>query len=560
MNKISRRNFLKVAGAGAAAMGLAACGGSSSSSSSVAASSTAANAAADTLSGTIEYWSSWSETENQALVLKQAADAFTQLHPNVKINFTFNGRDNRNLVVSAIEAGTQIDLMDANIDNVQKLWSENIKDLSSYIDKTYDTTNGKAYKDVVIPSMISLAGSLFDGKTMCIPYIPQAFMIFCNKGLLEECGVTEYPQTWEELMDACEKVKAAGHIPVTTDSNYCTSWVGYYMSRRLGNDRVMELAKDSSQWASEQGVKDTAEAIANMAAKGYFDPNIESNVYPAAQQDMVISENVAMYINGTWLPNEVAETTPDDFKWGAFAFPEVPNGVEGTECGCYSTYAIAVNKDCDDAATQAAVEFIVYLTTSEWDQEFTNQANAMSRFKFRGAGLIQALIIIGLAIPNIMIVMPLFSVVSALNLSGTHFTLIFLYTACSVPYTTFFLLTFFKGISTSFEEAAAIDGCGPIQCFWKIMFPLAQPAIVTVSIFNFIGKWNEYFMALIFANKSNLRPIGVGLYQTVTSMMNSGDWAGMFASVVIVFVPTVVIYAFLSDKIISGVTAGGNKG
>ena len=87
------------------------------------------------------------------------------------------------------------------------------------------------------------------------------------------------------------------------------------MSRRLGNDRVMELAKDSSQWASEQGIKDTAEAIAYMAAKGYFDPNIESNVYPAAQQDMVISENVAMYINGTWLPNEVAATTPDDFKW-----------------------------------------------------------------------------------------------------------------------------------------------------------------------------------------------------------------------------------------------------
>lgn len=110
------------------------------------------------------------------------------------------------------------------------------------------------------------------------------------------------------------------------------------------------------------------------------------------------------------------------------------------------------------------------------------------------------------------------------------------------------------------ECTILIDGHTNIQCFWKIMFPLAQPAIVTVSIFNFIGKWNEYFMALIFANKSNLRPIGVGLYQTVTSMMNSGDWAGMFASVVIVFVPTVVIYAFLSDKIISGVTAGGNKG
>lgn len=187
-------------------------------------------------------------------------------------------------------------------------------------------------------------------------------------------------------------------------------------------------------------------------------------------------------------------------------------------------------------------------------------AYCMSRFKFKFSRLFQQLIIIGLAIPGIMIIMPLFSIVSALNMSSSRFTLIFLYTATFVPYTTFFLMTFFKGISSTYEEAAAIDGCGPIKTFWKIMFPLAQPAIVTVTIFNFIGKWNEYFMALIFANKSELRPIGVGLYQTVTSMMNSGDWAGMFASVVIVFVPTVIIYIFLSDKIISGVTAGGVKG
>ena len=114
-------------------------------------------------------------------------------------------------------------------------------------------------------------------------------------------------------------------------------------------------------------------------------------------------------------------------------------------------------------------------------------------FKFRGAGLIQALIIIGLAIPNIMIVMPLFSVVSALNLSGTHFTLIFLYTACSVPYTTFFLLTFFKGISTSFEELPLSTAAARSSASGKLCSLWPQPAIVTVSIFNFIGKWNEYF-------------------------------------------------------------------
>ena len=187
-------------------------------------------------------------------------------------------------------------------------------------------------------------------------------------------------------------------------------------------------------------------------------------------------------------------------------------------------------------------------------------AYCLSRFKFRGSGIIQALIILGLAIPNIMVVMPLFSIVNSLNLSGTHLTLIFIYTAGSVPYTTYYLMTFFKSISTSFEEAAAIDGCGFFRCFWKIMFPLARPAVMTVTIFNFIGKWNEYFMALIFANKSELRPIGVGLYQVVTSMMNSGDWAGMFASVVIVFVPTVIIYALLSKHIVGGTTAGGVKG
>ena len=186
-------------------------------------------------------------------------------------------------------------------------------------------------------------------------------------------------------------------------------------------------------------------------------------------------------------------------------------------------------------------------------------AYCLTRFKFRFSGLIKKSIVTALGIPGIMIVMPLFSIVSTLKLGGTHLTLIFIYTATSVPYTTFFLMAFFQGISEAYEEAAAIDGCGPIQCFWRIMFPLAQPAVMTVTIFNFISRWNEYFMALIFANKSELRPVGVGLYQTVQSMMQSGDWAGMFASVVIVFMPTVIIYLFLSDKIVVGVTSGGVK-
>ena len=110
-------------------------------------------------------------------------------------------------------------------------------------------------------------------------------------------------------------------------------------------------------------------------------------------------------------------------------------------------------------------------------------AYCLTRFKFRFSGLIKKSIVTALGIPGIMIVMPLFSIVSTLKLGGTHLTLIFIYTATSVPYTTFFLMAFFQGISEAYEEAAAIDGCGPIQCFWRIMFPLAQPAVMTVTIF-----------------------------------------------------------------------------
>lgn len=187
-------------------------------------------------------------------------------------------------------------------------------------------------------------------------------------------------------------------------------------------------------------------------------------------------------------------------------------------------------------------------------------AYVLSRFKFKGNTVIQNLIATALGIPAIMIILPLFSIVTSLRMTNTRFTIIFLYIAINVPFTIFFLLTFFKNLSFTFEEAAAIDGCSPIKTFWLIMFPLAQPGIITVTIFNFITVWNEYFMSMIFANKTAVRPVAVGLYNMVQSMRYTGDWGGMFASVVIVFAPTFVLYLFLSEKIIAGVTGGAIKG
>ncbi len=186
-------------------------------------------------------------------------------------------------------------------------------------------------------------------------------------------------------------------------------------------------------------------------------------------------------------------------------------------------------------------------------------AYVLSRFKFIGDKLIKTSLIVTMSIPTIMIIMPLYSLAVQWNVRGRTL-LIILYIMMRVPYTTIYLLSFFATLSRSYEEAAAIDGCSPAKTFWKIMLPLIQPAIVTVTIFNFLSVWNEFFMAFIFASGEKLAPVGVGLMNIVNSMKYSGNYGGLFAAVIIVFLPTFLLYIFLSEKIISGVTGGGVKG
>ena len=159
-----------------------------------------------------------------------------------------------------------------------------------------------------------------------------------------------------------------------------------------------------------------------------------------------------------------------------------------------------------------------------------------------------------------MIIMPLFSVVSALNAGDSKLTLIILYVVTSIPFCTFYLLPAFTDISPTYEEAAAIDGCGPLRAFWTIVFPLAGSSVTTLVIFQFIGKWNEYFMALIFAGSTKNMSLSVALYQLIVAMTREGGWSGMFAAVAFVSAPTIILYVLLSKKIIGGVTAGGLKG
>lgn len=180
---------------------------------------------------------------------------------------------------------------------------------------------------------------------------------------------------------------------------------------------------------------------------------------------------------------------------------------------------------------------------------------------FRGRRTILSMFLTCMSIPGVMIVIPIYGIAARMGLIGNLTTLFVLYSVINVPYTVFFLTGFFSSIPASLEEAAQIDGCSQNRAFWSIVFPMAQPGIITVTIFNFMGIWNEYFMAVIFANSNdNVRTLSVGLQNMINSMKYSGDWAGLFACIVIVFLPTFILYLFLSDRIIAGVTGGAVKG
>ena len=186
-------------------------------------------------------------------------------------------------------------------------------------------------------------------------------------------------------------------------------------------------------------------------------------------------------------------------------------------------------------------------------------AYVLSRWEFTGGKALRIGLVIAMSVPVIMVIMPLYSLSVQWGIKG-RVLLVLLYIMLRVPYTTIYLLDFFSTLSRTYEEAAYLDGCSGPNTFLKIMLPLVQPAIITVTIFNFMSVWNEFFMALIFTSSESMAPVGVGLLNIINSMKYTGQYGGMFAAVIIVFLPTFLLYIFMSEKIIAGVTGGGVKG
>jgi ABC-type glycerol-3-phosphate transport system permease component len=183
----------------------------------------------------------------------------------------------------------------------------------------------------------------------------------------------------------------------------------------------------------------------------------------------------------------------------------------------------------------------------------------LTRIQFPGVKWLTNLFIAGIGIPYPVLFIPLFGMLAAFKVVDTLPGLILVYVCLSIPFTVFLLNGFFGNLPIELEEAAALDGASPYRTFLQVMLPLVSPGLLTAAIFNFIGLWNEYLLALIFITSAEKRTLSLGLYALQGSMTYTGDWVGLFAGVVIVMLPTILLFVFLSEKMISGITLGAVK-
>jgi ABC-type glycerol-3-phosphate transport system permease component len=190
-------------------------------------------------------------------------------------------------------------------------------------------------------------------------------------------------------------------------------------------------------------------------------------------------------------------------------------------------------------------------------------AYALARFYHPAGRAVFWLFLAGLMIPAQLAVIPLFFELRGLGLLNSRSGLILVYTANGLPFAIFILAGFFRSLPRSLYEAAVIDGCGEFAAFWRVLLPLARPGLVTVAIFQFIGVWKEYFFAFMLVGgdvDGNARTLPLGLANLSITAQYRSDYGMLFAGIVLVTLPILVVYLLLQRHIVKGVAAGALKG
>lgn len=189
----------------------------------------------------------------------------------------------------------------------------------------------------------------------------------------------------------------------------------------------------------------------------------------------------------------------------------------------------------------------------------------LSRFDFKGRRILNVAFMAGLFININYIVVPIFLMLSDANKAlgvefflDNRFILALIYASSALPFTIYLLSGYFKTLPKGFEEAAYIDGCGYFKTMVKIMVPMAKPSIITVILFNFLSFWNEYIIAYTLMDEHGT--LAMGLKNLMAVERTATNYGIMYAGLVIVMLPVLILYICVQKQLTEGMTLGGLKG
>lgn len=199
-------------------------------------------------------------------------------------------------------------------------------------------------------------------------------------------------------------------------------------------------------------------------------------------------------------------------------------------------------------------------------------AYCLSRFKFKGSKFLNIAFMAGLFINVNYIVVPIFlmlkdgdiwlkKVLGETFLLNNLVVLAVVYAATALPFTIYLLSGYFATLAHDYEEAAYIDGASYSTTMWKIIFPMAKPSIITVILFNFLSFWNEYIISMtLMSSAKGPKTLPVGLLNLMQAQQAAAQFGIMYAGLVIVMLPTLILYICVQSKLTQGMTVGGLKG
>ncbi len=185
-------------------------------------------------------------------------------------------------------------------------------------------------------------------------------------------------------------------------------------------------------------------------------------------------------------------------------------------------------------------------------------AFVLARYAFRGREAMYTLFVFGLLFPSAVAILPLYILVRDLGLYGNLLGVALPEAAFQLPLTVVILRPFFRSIPVELEDAARVDGCGPFGFFWRILLPLARPALATVSVLAIVSTWNAFFLPLVLLNGADQWTLPLGVMNFSTEY--SSDQARVLAYTVVAMIPALIFYALAERHIVSGLTGGSVKG